>query len=229
MDKTIALLDLAIKRKQTEPPVGSARIGDYHHGIYECDYVSPFTKGANNVNANIFLVLQDWSSHNDMIKQVTNLEKQKLELKYGYTPTQATNIKLAEMLKTHFSIEISDTYGTNLYPYIKMGDMDSPMLLKDLVFAAEHFALPQINIVDPKLVICFGKVTFNAIRTACGKCSVDSVEEGINSPFTFNNSKVWLQAHPGFHGQYNRNKSNAENVNSDWKKMAEYFNSSCRM
>jgi len=225
MDKTTALLDLAIKRKQTEPRPGSTRISDYQHGIYECDYVSPFTKGACKVNADIFLLLQDWSSHNDMSKPVINLERQRLELKYGYTPNQLTNIKLTELLKTYFSVEISDTYGTNLYPYIKSDDMSSSILREDLVWAAEQFALPQIKIVEPKLVICFGKGTFNAIRTACDEKEVDTVEEGINAFFPFHNSMVWLQAHPGFYGQQSRNRGGVDKVSPDWEKMAECFHS----
>ena len=223
MDKTNALIDLAIKRKQTAPPEGSARIGDYQHGVYECDYVSPFTKGANNVNANIFLVLQDWSSHNDMIKPITDPEKQKLELINGRTPNQPTNKNLAALLKTHFSIEIADTYGTNLYPYIKPRKNDSEIPTKDLVWAAKEFALPQIEIIAPKLAICFGITTFNAVRKACGEKMVDTVEEGINKPFFYNNSRIFLQSHPGIWGL--RKRGGIEIVESDWKKMAEYFHS----
>jgi len=36
----------------------------------------------------------------------------------------------------------------------------------DLIEAAKQFALPEIRIVNPKLVICLGLVTFNALRQA---------------------------------------------------------------
>ena len=225
MDKNNALLDLAIKRKQTEPPTGSTRIGDYYNGIYECDYVSPFTRGANNVNAEIFVLLQDWSSHNDMIKPITDLAKQQEELLMGYTPNQRTNKKLKELLDRHFHITIADTYGTNLYPFVKPDDMSSFILQNDLEWAAEQFALPQIKIVAPKIVICLGIKTFNALRSVCGEKQVESVEEGINEHFPFNSASVWLQAHTGFHGQYNRNHGGVDKVNSDWEIMTKYFHS----
>ena len=40
---------------------------------------------------------------------------------------------------------------------------------RDFVRAANEFALPQIQIVEPKIVICLGLATFNALRRACAE------------------------------------------------------------
>jgi restriction system protein len=68
MDKRSALLALARKRQATRWDIhkGSGKykgIGDreYADGSYECDYVSPYTKTAGNVDAEVFVMLQDWS------------------------------------------------------------------------------------------------------------------------------------------------------------------------
>ena len=61
MDKRAELLKLA-KLRQATRWEGYKCIGDYHDGIYECDFVSPYTKTAGNVDAEILVMLQDWSS-----------------------------------------------------------------------------------------------------------------------------------------------------------------------
>ena len=225
MDKKQKLLELAKRRQQTDPPAGSFPIGKYHEGIYECDYVSPWTKGAHNVEANIFLLLQDWGSDDELSAPI-DLEKHRVEMESGRTQDQRTNKNLMALLDKHFNhLQISDTYGTNLFPYIKAGPKDATISKKDLEWAAKEFALPQIKVVNPKLVICFGKAAFNAVRVEAGEKEVGTVEEGINSPFFFNGSKVWLQSHPGCWGAWNRNKGkgDVDQVGADWAKMAEYI------
>jgi restriction system protein len=55
------LRELGRKRWLTRWP-GYKTIGDYHGGIDECALASPYTKTACNVNAEIRVLLQDWSS-----------------------------------------------------------------------------------------------------------------------------------------------------------------------
>jgi hypothetical protein len=59
--KTEALLQLARLRQSTRFD-GYASIGDFHNGIFECEHVSPWTKSGCNVDAEIMIVGQDWSS-----------------------------------------------------------------------------------------------------------------------------------------------------------------------
>ena len=61
MRKRKLLRDLA-RHRQTHVPVGYKGIGEYHDGLYECDFVSPYTKSAHNLDADIVIVLQDWAS-----------------------------------------------------------------------------------------------------------------------------------------------------------------------
>jgi len=143
-------------------------------------------------------------------------------LEYGRTQDQRTNKNLTALLDKHFNLlQISDTYGTNLFPYIKAVTKDAKIPQKDLVLAAKKFALPQREIVKPKLVICFGKDTFNAIRKALKMMKVDTVEKGINSPFFFNASKVYLQSHPC--GRDWPRRGGINQIHADWAKMAEYM------
>ena len=88
--------------------------------------------------------------------------------------------------------------------------------MRDLVRAAQEFALPQIRIVRPKLVVCLGLKTFNAIRIACGHTPVQRMNEAITSPFTLEEYRIWCQAHTGARGQNNRKR---ERVAEDWRRM----------
>jgi hypothetical protein len=46
-----------------------------------------------------------------------------------------------------------NVYGTNLFPFVKMRDMSKNSSLHDLLRAAHEYAIPQIDIVKPELVI----------------------------------------------------------------------------
>ena len=54
------LLQLAISRKHSRWD-GYDCIGDFHGGVYECNYVSPYTIGAHNVDSPLMILLQDWA------------------------------------------------------------------------------------------------------------------------------------------------------------------------
>jgi len=212
--KKEALYQLAQKRKIDVWP-GYSSIADFHDGIYECDYVSPYTKTAGNLSADVFVVLQDWSSSDSLNGPICHDS-----IEYGHTVAIFTNSNLKDLLYRHFGLKLSQTYGTNLFPFIKQGRMNAGIPQRLMDRAAIEYALPQIEIINPKLVICFGKATFNALRTSAGIQKVSSVDQGIERPFKFGQSSIWLQSHTGRLGQNNRNKGGVNRVEADWQKMA---------
>jgi uracil-DNA glycosylase len=119
-----------------------------------------------------------------------------------------------------FNLELKDVYATNLFPFIKRDKMDQPIPMKDLVRAANSFGLRQIEIVDPKLVICLGLDTFNALRIAREESPCKLVAQAIESPFTFGRAGIWCQAHTGFWGQRNRGEAQ---VKADWQRMKRHL------
>ena len=161
--KQQVLSKLAQKRQLTRWD-GYLCIADLHGGAYECDHVSPYTKSASNMDADVMLVLQDWASseyferHDGVISDLVEL---------GYDSSVDTNNNLKRLLKTHLNLDLQDTYATNLMPFIKQGGMSASIPMKVLVNAATEFALPQVKIVQPKIVVCFGLQAFNAISKKC--------------------------------------------------------------
>ena len=211
MNKREALEALARKRQEAGW-AGYKNLADYHDGTYECLHVSPYTKSAGNVDAEIMVMLQDWTSH-DFISGPVDLRM----LQLGYSEGLATNRNLIRLLREHFNVSLGEIFATNLFPFVKPGDMGQRIPRRDLVRAAKEFALPQVRIVQPKLVICLGLQTYNGLREACGQARIARLPEAISGPFTFEGARVWCQAHTGGRGQAMRGRKVAD----DWRRMKE--------
>jgi len=101
--------------------------------------------------------------------------------------------------------------------------MSASIRQADLIATARQFALPQIHVVNPKLVVCLGLVTFNALRQACDLGLCPDLSSAIDNPFNIGEARVWCQAHTGAFGQNNRNKGGVDRVSDDWHKMKSDF------
>jgi len=215
MSKATHLLDLARKR-QAARWTGYKALAEYHDGAYECDFVSPYTKSARNLDAAVMIMLQDWSSDERLRGELDSDA-----VAFGYSPSLPTNRNLARLLEAHLGLTLADTYGTNLFPFIKNGPLSAPIRAADLERAAREFAIPQIDIVAPRLVICLGLQTFNAVRRGLGFHNVPDVEAAIAAPFSRGSSSIWFQAHTGALGQNGRNRGGVNRVSQDWHVMKD--------
>lgn len=213
MSKSEEMAVLVAKRKATQWP-GYKGIGDYHDGVYECDHVSPLSKAAGNLDSPVMLLAQDWDSDD-------GLTRPPKDPSLGYDPDLATNKNLDALLLAHFQRSRRCVFATNLFPLVKPGDMSAPIPRKHLVQAAHEFAIPQILIVKPRLVVCFGLATFNALLVATGGKAVGRIAEAIATPFTYKDGhRIWCQSHPGALGRNNRNRGQVDRVTGDWAAMA---------
>ena len=102
---------------------------------------------------------------------------------------------------------------------VKHGGISNKIPHPILLRAAQEYALPQIKIVQPSLVICLGLATANAIRAACSLAREKTIASAIDHPFIHENILYWAQAHPGHFGQTGRNKKYSAQVQNDWQKM----------
>ncbi len=213
MDKLVQLQNLARKRQKTIRE-GYKNIGDFHNGIYECNFVSPYTKSAGKVNASIMIMLQDWLGVDKLSGPII---QDAIDL--GHLPSLPTNKRLKELLAHHLNLSLSDTYATNLFPIIKYGNLSATIPFKDMIWAAQQFGIPQIEIVQPDIVVCLGLKTFNALRKSVGLLSCPTIGIAIESVFAIGKSKIFCQAHTGMLGQIGRGY---EQVESDWRSMCDF-------
>ena len=197
---------------------------DFHNGIYDCDYLSPYSKGAHNVNAKVMLVLQDWASV-DYLKSLCDEDQESLS-QLGRDPKLFTNKNITDLLNSHFHLNLADTYATNLFPFIKQGAMSSSIPNQDLNRAAIEYTKPLIEIIQPTIVICFGIKTFNALIASYGYKGSTKMAEAINRPKTVGTVLIHCLPHPGRLGQNNRNKGGIDRVSEDWAALAQTVNSS---
>jgi hypothetical protein len=218
MDKHSRLKELALLRKNTRWPDYKC-IGDYHGGVYECDFVSPYTRSAGNVDAELMTLLQDWSC-DEVLSDPILPER----LSLGHDPSRATNKRLKDLLQRHFGLELKDVYATNVFPFVKLGAMSASIPMRDLLRAAREFALPQIEIVRPRLAFCLGKAAFDAVALAAGRRRTESLADAIASPFEIGSTQIWCQAHTGQLGTMARNRTRgADQVERDWACMAAAY------
>ncbi|MGF1690894.1 hypothetical protein [Photobacterium kagoshimensis] len=214
------LTELAQKRRENTPENVNS-IADFYCGAYDTEWVSPYTKSASNLNATVMVLLQDWASSEYLSKAF------KPELvALGLDTKLPTSRQLTALLARHFSLRLEDTFATNLYPYIKSGSLSAAMTWQGLVDSAKRYALPQVNIVAPQVVICLGLNVFNALSVANGGARYKRLGLAIQSPFAIALESgqccyVYAQAHTGFHGQTSRNRGDSKQVELDWAHMSE--------
>jgi uracil-DNA glycosylase len=214
MNKRRELAQLARLRRESRWD-GYGCIGDYHGGVYECEFVSPYTKSAGNVDAEIMVLLQDWASA-DALSAPVDQDR----VVFGLDPRRATNTRLQDLLRRHFDMEMHNVYATNLFPFVKPGAMNAKIRSADLRRAAREFALPQVRIVRPLLAVCLGKDTYNAIAVAAGHPSAETVARAVARPLDLGETRVWCSAHTGPLGI---NRRGIDTVNADWAAMADEF------
>ncbi len=157
--KRKALLQLA-KRRKKDRLKPHACLADFHSGFYECKHVSPWSISAGNVDAEVMIIGKDWASSDDLEKKPDE-DRRRL----GQNYSSPTNINLRKFLG-HMGLEFSETYATNVFPFIKRGSRSERIPRKDLVYCAKTYTLPQIKIVSPRMAICLGKDAFRAICRA---------------------------------------------------------------
>ena len=209
MSKRERLVELARHRRENVPP-GYRGIGEYHSGAYECDFVSPYTKSAQNLDADVMLVLQDWCSDRFLRKPV---DSELVSL--GHKPQLRTNRKLKKLLDTCLGTGLERTYATNLFPFIKPGAMSTRVPARALTEAASSYTVPEIELVEPEFVVCLGWDVYRAIRRSRGLPPAGKLEEAIEeSPVRIGDSEVWAQSHPA-----NRNRG-VDRVAEDWRRMS---------
>lgn len=186
------------------------QVGDFHHGIYDTwGHVSPWSKSACNVNSKVMIVAQDWTSEEAAKKTPTNPD-------LGYSPELPTNKNLQNFLKDFFGLSFSDIYATNLFVFVKPGNLSARIPSKDLIYSAKNYTLEEIKIVQPKIVICLGAATY---RSLCRAVDITPpvFKSSIDNPVPFGGSLIFGVPHTGALGTMNA--GGVENVRAIWSKL----------
>jgi uracil-DNA glycosylase len=134
----------------------------FHDGAYDRHpWVSPRTISAGNVDSDLMIVAQDWASEDYLCKPLNDDM-----CMLGLEPSLPFNRNLERLLREAFHRELADVFVTNAFVFAKPGGMTARIPRRDLARSAAEYGVPQVAIVRPRLVICLGAVTFDAMRRA---------------------------------------------------------------
>jgi hypothetical protein len=201
-------LDLETKRKKDairqiaiscklNCPEGFANVSEFHSGIFDSiDFPTPWTIGAQNVNSKLMIVAQDWAS-TSWLSNPSNIKYAKL----GHDPRLLTN-KNIEFYLNLFGLTFADTYATNAFPYIKVGHLSARIKDKYFQVAIKECLLPQIKIIQPRMIICLGSQVYNGLRRTMGMKPI-SIKKGHEEEFDHCGIKLYGAFHPGGLGTAN--------------------------
>lgn len=98
--------------------------GDYDYDFREC--VSLYTKTAGNRHADYLLVLEDWASDEGLKKRGFDSRMQE----QGHDETITPNKRLKELPGRVLATDLSETYGTNSFVFIRPGSTGTGLKLK---------------------------------------------------------------------------------------------------
>jgi uracil-DNA glycosylase len=210
-----------VQRRRDHVPDDYLCVSHFHGGKYDGDFVSPYTKSAHNICADLMIIGQDWASEDFLSKEFNPVLA-----KLGYDPTLETNRRLFGLLSSHMNLTFDQTYATNVFPFIKHRKMSNHIPPHALKEAAQGYALPQIAIIRPRMAIWLGIATFNAIWAAfCeedgGVSKVRTLSwadyENQPSAIKYYRTEIYAVTHPGNYGRVRR----AARIEPEWKRLAE--------
>jgi hypothetical protein len=130
--------------------------------------VVPWTKSACNVDAKLMIIAQDWASEKYFQRPKNRTSwRDTLRTHLGQDPQLPTNRNIRRLLRC-FGIKWRQTYATDVSIFIEPGNMNGDVPDALLRYCAIKYTIPQLRIVRPKMVLCLGSRTFNAVRYALG-------------------------------------------------------------
>lgn len=190
------------------------QIGDFHEG--KCDEwkcISPWNKAAGNFDSEIMVIGQDWIS-----EEAAETAHKSFEL--GCDPDNQTNKNLQILLLEHFGLKFSDVYGTNLFVFVKSGTLSSRIPTKDLLYSARKYTLAEIDIVQPKVVLCLGKATYTALCRAIG-LKANDFKTSSENPVVYRDMLIYGIPHTGVLGT--NNAGGIAKVHEIWKRLTIHY------
>ena len=187
---------IALKKTMNEDEFTQAqKVKDFNNGEYDDhDYLTPWTKASDNLNAKVMIVGKDWSSINKLESYDENWEKRDQVVRDGYDKDFPTNRNLKYFIDNSFKKDLKWFYSTNLYIFIKEGQPDAKISKRELSHSAETYLIPQIKIIQPQWVICLGRKEVHEIlyQAITGKKDYNQLIENINS----NKKQKWYNIPP---------------------------------
>jgi hypothetical protein len=153
-----------------------------------------------------------WSRVSDLLEQSGKEEMKRV----GRDVTLKSNIAVDLLLKQYLNLEFHQTYATDTFVYVKPGGMSAPVKWGALVQSARLYALPQIEIIRPRMVICLGRgANYSALHNAALGSMPPALEgDSPKGPILWKNSEIYGVTHPS------RARMYKTRVQAEWEFLA---------
>ena len=80
--------------------------------------------------------------------------------------------------------------------------MSAPIKRQHYEYSCREYLIPQINIIQPDLVLCLGSSVFQSIVSFSGE-KIQKFADSVDKTFVLSGSLVKAVYHPGGHGTKN--------------------------
>ncbi|WP_181183094.1 uracil-DNA glycosylase family protein [Mesorhizobium sp. B3-2-1] len=214
MSKRRRIAELARARRLDSLPPHRG-FSEFHGGIYDQhDHVVPWTISAHRVNSPVMIIGQDWNSADNLGRPVVDEQ-----VALGQIPWLPSNINLQARLAQHFGMNFGDTYATDLFVFAKPGNMTARIPSNHLRYCACRYAVPQIEIIRPRIAVCLGVSTYNAIRTHLTRRPRVRLRDALqeDEPLLIGKTNVVVVPHTGAWGK------RIANAGEYWERAAEFL------
>lgn len=251
MNKTLEYQVLVTKRKQCTICIEKQFINQskISKGVFDKDEIGNYSTWANNLDAEIIVVGQDYSNQEIFIRDKGEIEPKNLdENSVSKDYSTATNFYLRELTK-ELRLDLGlptktsnqKIFLTNAVLCLKGGNMNDSIPNSVYKNCGTQFLKPLIEIILPKVIITLGSTATKSTILAFSD-KIENSNELLKKPFKdifingriqIKNSSVYIYPvyHPGKLGQVNRQKvekskeNGFELMKKDWKKINEFVNS----
>ncbi len=208
---------MARERQVTELE-GFHSLGELFGGAAECQFVSPWTRAAGNIDARVMVIGLEGARYTEIAQITVRNEVRQL----GYNPFDREHIYLDHLLQRYLGRHRSECYLTTVLNHVRpKGVRTIPKRV--LVEQARRFTIAEIRIVRPAIAICLGKLVSYGVLRASGRIA-RSFADVRRRPFRFDETLVWCVSATGFHGLVTRRnggfRAGRQAIERDWEMIA---------
>lgn len=218
IEKQNRYLELVEKRKNCRlcDSLGVTNPSACAGGVYDDSrHIGPWTQWQGNLNAELMVVAQDWGGTEYYIEHkgreeddnITNKRVCELLASIGTPITLPKETQVQRLL-----------FFTNSVLCLRPGRLTGPPI-KSRCFAncSTTFLRPQVELVNPKVVVSLGYMAYRSLMLAYGKIPKTRMREAVEGviPLTERISLVPV-FHPGNNGTRSRSLANQK---EDWRRV----------
>jgi len=219
MDKSEEYQQLVARRKECRAcdPFNMTNPSVCAEGRYDTDDIGPWTQWYGSLDAELLIVGQDWGGREYFLEQEgietddndTNANLQMLLASVGYDIGLPCESRKPARL-----------FFTNAVLCLKPGRLTGPVKSGCFRNCGVGFLKPQIELVQPKVVVTLGLLAYNGVMRAYGRRPRTSMRDAVQTTEVLGPSTLVPVYHCGYYGTLSRS---LEEQKKDWRRVEALF------